>query len=235
MMQKTVMELVEENKADFVNVNAGVFDWERKYGKDFKKYFDNDRETLIDELENIMLGSFDNDSKRCAFEVYQLIYRIDKNMTERVRHIVRKIIDMEPSRFRREAVLFLDELCKNSNDDLLLYAYKHESQVARKDIIGLMIMEKNFNERFLETESKIYKSVLRQFFMFNIKDDIKVRGMDFLVNIVKESGVDLTVNIIKTILESEYISEKKLNLIRLAVQEVPEVWSLYEKEIENGG
>ena len=129
-MQKTVMELVEANKADFVNVNAGVFDWEREYGKGFKKYFDHDKETLIAELENIMLGSNNDDSKRCAFEVYQLIYRMDKNMTERVCRTVRKIIDMQPSRFRHEVVLFLDELCQNSNDDLLFYAHKHESQLA---------------------------------------------------------------------------------------------------------
>ena len=232
-MQKTVMELVEANKADFVSANAGVFHWDRKYGKDFKKYFDNDRETLIAELENILLGINDNDSKQCALDVYRLIYETDKTTVDRVRSTIRKIIDNAPQHiFGIEVRSFLAELCKSSTDDLLLYAYECEND--SKDIIGMTITINKLCETFPETKHVVLANILIQFFLVKHKEEIKTRGLpDFLRSTVKDIGMDLTVNIIKTILESEYISEKKLNLTRLAVQEVPEVWNIYEKEIEN--
>ena len=233
VMQKTVMELVEANKADFVNVNAGVFDWEREYGKDFKTYFDNDRETLIAGLENIMLGSSDDDSKRCALIVYRLICKMDKTTTESARHIIRKIIDNNPQfMFKFDVGSFLSELCQSSNDELLLYAYECEMDLIEKDLIGMMITRNKLCEKFPEIKKDIHGDILRKFFLINNKEETKTRG-GFLIKAVKNNGICLTVNIIKTILESEYISEKQLILIRLAVQEVPEVWNMYEKEIEN--
>ena len=182
-----------------------------------------------------MFGSNDDDSKRCAFEVYRLIYKADKITEDRMRHIVRKILDTPTSEFRVEAVFFLRKLCKSSTDDLLLYAHGRESDLARKDIIGNMITDKRLYEKFPEIEKHIHEDVLIQFFLINSKEEIQTRGLNFLTKIIQNHGPELTANIIKTILKSEYISEKRLGLIKSAVQKVPEVWRLCEKEIDNSG